>query len=195
MTAQRSRKAPHGKYWFLLIVLATIMMNGIILMIPSCVSPEKPDKHDEPLPDKEQLMEHQSAIVDYESQDIEKYISRMGYHMAKTGTGLRYQIVVHGSGTVEPVAGDLVELAYKVLLLDGTLLYSSDSLGSLKFKVDQSDMASGLHEGVKFMREGDKAVFIMPSHLAYGLTGDGGLISHYKVLVVESELLALKHEK
>lgn len=164
-------------------------------MIPSCVNPGKPDKHAEPLPDKEQLMEHQSAIVGYENEDIEKYINRMGYHMEMTGTGLRYQIVMHGKGTSEPVAGDLVEMAYKVFLLDGTLLYSSDSLGLLKFKVDQSDMASGLHEGVKFMKEGDKAVFIMPSHLAYGLTGDGGLISHYKVLVVESELLSLKHEQ
>jgi FKBP-type peptidyl-prolyl cis-trans isomerase len=39
------------------------------------------------------------------------------------------------------------------------------------------------------MKEGDKAVFIMPSHLAYGLTGDGGRITHYKVLVVEAQLI------
>jgi FKBP-type peptidyl-prolyl cis-trans isomerase len=114
--------------------------------------------------------------------------------MQQTGTGLRYQ-VIQGAGKGSFIStGDEIKMNYRVSLLDGTQLYSSDSSGTIGFIVDKSDMASGLHEGVKFMRPGDKAIFIMPSHLAYGLTGDGGKISHYKILVVEAEVLSSNKE-
>lgn len=143
------------------------------------------------MPEKDELIRHQTEIVSYETADIENYIRRMNYEMKQTGTGLRYQIIEHGTGTDSIIAGDAVRINYNVKLLDGTLLYSSDSTGTFDFTVDKSDAASGLHEGIKFMKEGDRAVFIMPSHLAYGLTGDGGKISHYKVLVVEAHLIKL----
>ena len=161
----------------------------MLLVIPSCSGPTQEKHEDSKLPEKDELIRHQTEIVSYETTDIENYIRRINYDMSKTGTGLRYQIVEHGAGTDSVRAGDDVGIEYKVKLLDGTLLYSSDSTGTFSFTVDKSDAASGLHEGIKFMKEGDKAVFIMPSHLAYGLTGDGGRISHYKVLVVEAQLI------
>jgi FKBP-type peptidyl-prolyl cis-trans isomerase len=42
---------------------------------------------------------------------------------------------------------------------------------------------------LKYLCEGDVAKFIIPSHLAYGLTGDGDLIKHYQVIVVDVKLL------
>ena len=52
-------------------------------------------------------------------------------------------------------------------------------------KVGKSEVASGLQEGLKYLHEGDKAIMIIPSHLAYGLTGDGDKIKQYQVLVVD----------
>jgi FKBP-type peptidyl-prolyl cis-trans isomerase len=161
---------------------------GVLFFLISC-SNSSQQQVAEPFPDQEVLMDRQSEILELENHEINSYISRHGYSMNVTGTGLRYQITEKGKGTDSVRAGDQVKMNYSVSLLDGTLLYSSDSSGVLEFRVDKSDMASGLHEGVKYMMAGDKAVFIMPSHLAYGLTGDGGKITNYNILVVKAELL------
>jgi len=87
---------------------------------------------------------------------------------------------------------DVVKINYKVSLLDGTIVYSSDSTGAMQFKLGKSDVAGGLQEGVKLLHEGDKAIFILPAHLAYGLTGDGDRIKHYATLVIDVELLKIE---
>jgi FKBP-type peptidyl-prolyl cis-trans isomerase len=167
----------------------------VLFFFVSCGNTAEQHQNVDPLPDQEQLMERQGDILELENQEIDSYTSRHGYSMNKTGTGLRYQILEKGSGIDSIMTGDQVKMNYTVSLLDGTLLYSSDSSGVLEFRVDKSDMASGIHEGVKFMKPGDEAVFIMPSHLAYGLTGDGGKVTNYKVLVVNVELLTVIKEE
>ena len=188
MSTNPPKSGTYRKLWFPAVVAGTLTVNSMFLIIPSCGNPDRETESKIEIPEKEELIKHQSDIVSFETADIENYIKRMGYEMQLTGTGLRYQILDEGTGKDSVKTGDEVSLDYKVLLLDGTLLYSSDSSGYFSFRVDKSDAASGLHEGVKYMKEGGKAVFIMPSHLAYGLTGDGGRISHYKVLVVEAHL-------
>ncbi len=42
------------------------------------------------------------------------------------------------------------------------------------------------------LREGDRAVFIMPPHLAAGLPGDGDKIPAHSVIVYEVEVLKLE---
>jgi len=128
-------------------------------------------------------------IVKNESEDIESYISRRNYKMTSTATGLRYMIYSKGNGT-EPVEDDTyATIDYSVSLLDGTKIYDSDSSGAFEIKVGKSEVASGLQEGLKYMKEGDKAIFIVPSHLAYGLTGDGDKIKQYQSLVIDVKLL------
>ena len=61
----------------------------------------------------------------------------------------------------------------------------------LYFKIDKTDIESGVQEGIKKMKEGEKAVFIIPSHLAHGITGDNNKIPPITPLVVDVELLKL----
>ena len=49
-----------------------------------------------------------------------------------------------------------------------------------------------MHEGVKYMHVGDKAVIILPSHLAYGLVGDEHKIPPHASLLYELELLSVR---
>ena len=81
-------------------------------------------------------------------------------------------------------------ITYKVKLLDGTLCYSSDSLGAKTFLVEQDNVESGLHEGIQKLREGDVAMFIIPSHLAHGLLGDESKIPTHASVIYEIELLS-----
>ena len=122
---------------------------------------------------------------------IDSYVKRYNLPVEVTQTGLRYHIYSKGTGTVKAANDNWVTLNYKVSLLDGKAVYSSDSTGALEFQVGKSEIASGLQEGVKLMKTGDKAIFIVPSHLAYGLTGDGDLIKHYESLVIDAELVKI----
>lgn len=137
----------------------------------------------------ETLIMQQKEIMKNESKDIDLYISRRGYKMNTTQTGLRY--LVHSSkqsgDSIRPL--DKVSIDYKVTLLNGDILYSSDSTGEMNITIGRSDIANGLQEGLQLMRTGERALFIIPSHLGYGLTGDGEKVSRYQTLVVEVDSL------
>lgn len=96
--------------------------------------------------------------------------------MTRTGTGLYIQILSPGQGETfrEP---NEVTLSYKTFLLDGTLVYDSDDDGLKTFTVCRSEEIDGLHEAVQLLRPGAKARLVIPSHLAYGVAGDGDRIN------------------
>jgi FKBP-type peptidyl-prolyl cis-trans isomerase len=60
-----------------------------------------------------------------------------------------------------------------------------------EFVIDKSDIESGIQEGIKKMREGDRAKMIIPSHLAHGLVGDLDKIPPLSVIVVDIHLIGL----
>jgi FKBP-type peptidyl-prolyl cis-trans isomerase len=51
---------------------------------------------------------------------------------------------------------------------------------------------SGIHEGIKLMRVGEKSKLVFPSHLAHGLVGDLKDIPPLSPLVVDIELIELQ---
>lgn len=140
---------------------------------------------------KEPLIRANKSIVDKEADKIDKYIRRRNWKMTETGTGLRYLIYQEGSG--EPAEeGQYAKVSYEIRLLDGTICYSSaDDRGPRSFLIGRDNVESGIHEGITYMRVGDRAKFILPSHLAHGLTGDHNKIPPRSVLIVDIELLAL----
>ncbi len=166
-----------------------ILSIGISILIVSCKSPRERQRQPEQADRTEDLIRNQQMIVKEESNEIDSYISRRKLTMNATETGLRYHIYEKGSGLKSVEDENHVLISYKVALLDGSVVYDSDSTGVLEIKIGKSEVASGLQEGLKLMREGDKALFIVPSHLAYGLTGDGDKIKQYQVLVIDVDSL------
>ena len=49
-----------------------------------------------------------------------------------------------------------------------------------------------MHEGIQYLHEGDESVFILTSHLAHGLTGDGNMIPPKASVVYHIKLISLK---
>lgn len=126
-----------------------------------------------------------------ERAQIDGFIERRGWTMLETGTGLRYMIYENGDGALAK-NGQRAEVNYRVSLINGTEIYSSDENGSKEFTIGHDYVESGLHEGILLMKPGDKAIFILPSHLAHGLTGDNDKIPPRSSVVYDIELLALK---
>lgn len=126
-----------------------------------------------------------------ENYDINQFLERhKKWKMIETGTGLRYAIYKHGDGEIA-VSGLNALVNFKITLLDGSLCYSSDSSGAETFLIDRSDVESGLQEGIKYMHVGDKAIFIIPSHLAHGLIGDRDKIPPLQTVIFDIELVDL----
>lgn len=122
---------------------------------------------------------------------IEKYIKRHKWEMQETETGLYYMIYAQTNG-IEIKSGDIVEFSFKTSLMNGDVLYDSDATGNRKMKVDMNQEESGLNEGLKLMKKGEKAYFILPPHLAFGVAGDSYKIPPYAVLVYDIEIVDVK---
>ncbi|MCL2327970.1 MAG: FKBP-type peptidyl-prolyl cis-trans isomerase [Bacteroidetes bacterium] len=136
---------------------------------------------------REKSIEVNKDLVKRLQDTISVFAQKNEWDMQKTGSGLWYAITRSGnSDTIQ--RNDLVQIAYTVSLLNGTLCYSSDSLGVKNIKVGQGGIESGLEEALRLMTLGDSARLLIPPHLAHGLLGDQNKIPalailHYTVVV------------
>ena len=110
-----------------------------------------------------------------------------GYEV--TDSGLRYRILQKGGGD-KPSSGDKVKVHYKGMLTDQTVFDSSYKRNQpIEFSVGIGQVITGWDEGILLLSKGDKAKFIIPSNLAYGEVGAGGVIPPNATLIFEVELL------
>ena len=108
-----------------------------------------------------------------------------------TSSGLRYKITDKGNGN-SAVIGKNVKVHYKGQLIDGTVFDSSFKRNEpIEFTLGIGQVIKGWDEGLALLSEGDKATFIIPSDLAYGETGAGGVIPPNANLIFDVELVSV----
>ena len=107
-----------------------------------------------------------------------------------TPSGLQYKVLREGSGK-SPTATDVVVVNYRGTLINGKEFDSSYKGGQpIEFPLNR--VIPGWTEGVQLMKEGAKYEFFIPSNLAYGPRGAGGVIGPDETLIFEVELLKVK---
>ena len=84
-----------------------------------------------------------------------------------------------------PKFGDQVIYTYSIKNLFGEWIYSMNETNLKTYFVDQEELFSGLREGIKLMRKGEKITFIFPSQMAYGYYGDDNKIDANTPLICE----------
>lgn len=165
-----------------------ICLLTFLFVLFSCTQPTEKktnlDEYDEP------LQKINRYLVKEDSERIENYVARKEWDMKISNTGYWYEIYEHGNG-VQAEIDKIATINYKVELLDGTVCYSSDSLGSKRFKIGKGGVESGLEQGIVLMKVGDKARFIIPPYLGHGLLGDEYKIPPRSVIVYDVELLQI----
>jgi len=110
----------------------------------------------------------------------------------KTDSGLRYKIINKGSGT-KAEKGKMVSVHYKGMLPNGKVFDSSfERKKPIDFQLGVGQVIAGWDEGIQLLQVGDKARFVIPSHIAYGSAGAGGVIPPNATLVFDVELMAVK---
>jgi FKBP-type peptidyl-prolyl cis-trans isomerase FkpA len=135
-------------------------------------------------PGKNELADINQYFVQKDRERIQNYIERKNLSMKESATGLWYCIKKEGTGKFY-TDKDKITIYYKCSLLDGTECYNSDKLGPKEFVLGKSEIEAGLNEGLRLLKPGGEAIFIIPPFLAYGLVGDGKYIPSRSILVYD----------
>ena len=108
-----------------------------------------------------------------------------------TASGLQYKVITMGNGP-KPTATSKVTVKYKGTLIDGTVFDSTDNNGGEPISFGLNTVIKGWTEGLQLMPTGSKFIFYIPSELAYGEQGAGGVIPGGATLIFEIELLSFE---
>jgi FKBP-type peptidyl-prolyl cis-trans isomerase len=139
---------------------------------------------------EDELMDAHKRKVGRETELIEAFIDHNGWEMAKTKTGIRYDIYAKGTG--DSARTDMVaEVDYSVYMLDSMLVETARGETRKLFRIGHDDVVSGLHEAITLMHVGDSARLIIPSYLAYGLSGNQKNIPPNAALLYDITLVGL----
>ena len=139
------------------------------------------------------IRDNSEELKENERRLLEQYLLDNGITQEPTASGL-YFILLEDTVGIEPDVTDIVEFEYTGWLVDdkvfGTTyrsvaeeedIYSSNIVyGPIRLILQ--DALKGLTEGFQLMEEGEKAMMILPSDLAYG-GSTIGIISSYSTLI------------
>lgn len=140
---------------------------------------------------QQKQQEENAKMADINAAAGEQFLLENGKRaeVHTTPSGLQYEIVKQGDGP-RPTAGDSVTVHYTGKLIDGTVFDSSEDRGEpATFGVTQ--VIPGWVEALQLMNVGSRWRLFIPSALAYGPQGAGGLIGPNQTLVFDVELLAI----
>jgi FKBP-type peptidyl-prolyl cis-trans isomerase len=130
----------------------------------------------------EQYKKKAEQIAESESM-LQAFLDQENIKVLPTGSGLYYVELERGKGP-QPQKGQKVKVHYAGRLTNGLPFDDSYSRGRpLEF-----ELGAGRDEGIAMMREGGRAMLIIPYHLAYG-ERETGKIPAYSPLVFEVELV------
>jgi hypothetical protein len=112
----------------------------------------------------------------------------------KTVTGLRYVMLVEGTGETAK-SGDMVSVLYRGAVLNGRVFdENADRDHPFTFRLDRGLVIEGWDQGLQLMKRGSKMLLIIPYELGYGTRGNPPKIGRSATLVFEIEMLDIKHE-
>ena len=139
-----------------------------------------------------ELAKKETKKVSSAKEEGEAFLAenRKKENVKETASGLQYIIEEAGSDT-KPGPTDQVEVHYRGTLLNGTEFDSSYKRNeTIVFGLNQ--VIPGWTEGVQLIGKGGKIKLFIPSNLAYGERGAGGLIPPNSTLIFDVELIDIK---
>lgn len=125
-------------------------------------------------------------------KQAEEAMEKLAAGFDKTESGLRYKIIQKGNGK-QAAKGKTVSVHYKGALENGMEFDSSYKRKQpIDFPLGMGHVIEGWDEGIALLQVGDKARFVIPSHLGYGSRGAGGVIPPDATLIFDVELMDVK---
>ena len=171
-------------------VLSFFLMGMLLSSCGPEQKTEKPEFNKNKV--KQQFIKANQQVVVKENDEMDYY--QKSHHMAfvKTTSGIRYFVYkpsVKGDSITD---GDIITINYTISLLDGTECYSSKTEGIKEIKVGMENVEDGLHKAALYLKSGDKALILIPSHLAHGLLGDSKKIPPQSPILYDLEIISVR---
>ncbi len=135
-----------------------------------------------PKPGGKDMEEVNRYLLRKDREVILNYIERKKLTMTESPTGLWYMIQKPGTGEYLK-DNDRVIMNFECYLLDGTPCYSSSEQGPKDIIIGRTGLEPGMNEGLKLLKRGSEAIFIIPPFLSYGMVGDGKKIPPRSTIV------------
>jgi len=128
-----------------------------------------------------------------EKKILNKYIADSCKDASLVANGM-YCIQIADGNDVTLDSGRVALLNYRGCFLNGRCFDSSFETQPFEYILGTEDqLIAGLAVGVRRMREGEKAKFIIPSHLAFGSSGSStGMVPPFTTVIYEVELLKVQ---
>ncbi len=133
--------------------------------------------------------EEKEKNIEKRRYEEEELIKNIVEGMTKTSSGLWYKIIKN-SIKPKPKNGEMVKVHYTGMLLNGEVFDSSYSRNMpIEFILGAGRVIKGWDEGISLIPIGASAKLVIPSNLAYGDRGAGGVIPPNSTLIFEIEVI------
>lgn len=138
---------------------------------------------------REDLLAFNQEKAEQERMFIDSLVASMHSaampHYVETATGLRVWSYDRLEQLGAPlVLGDTVQWIGELMLTDSTVLSTWTEEEPLRFLWNRSDWPAGFHELAALLADGQRAACLVPSHMAWGLTGYPPLVPQEAVLLL-----------
>lgn len=146
------------------------------------------------LREKEEFLAWIRDFGDYERTVLQNFIDEKKIEVAPTPSGMYFVRTQKGTGKKVEL-GDVITVNYEGKFLNGVFFDSSiKSKQPLEFVYGSEwQVIAGIDEAIGLMNEGDKALVILPSGLAWGDKGSStGIIPPFTSIIYELELVSVK---
>ncbi|MBP5205830.1 MAG: FKBP-type peptidyl-prolyl cis-trans isomerase [Bacteroidales bacterium] len=142
---------------------------------------------------QQEMQAKRDNVVNEEKMKGQKFLeeNKKNPDVKVTESGLQYKVVTLGTGP-KPTATSKVTVKDTGTLLDGTVFDSTEKQGGEPISFGLNQVIRGWTEGLQLMPTGSKFIFYIPSELAYGDQGAGGVIPGGATLIFEIELLSFE---
>lgn len=144
--------------------------------------------------EKEAFLRWIDDFGDYEKTLLKQYLESSKIKARPDSSGM-YHITIKKGNEKGVKLGDTVLVHYEGRFLNGKFFDSTRQRNeAFQFVYGQQwQVIKGMEEAIGIMHEGEKALFIMPSELAFGQTGSStGIIPPFTSLIFEVELVSVK---
>jgi len=144
-------------------------------------------------------------LKEKEVSDINVYINQNNIHVKPTESGLYFIELEKGRGP-SVTSGKSIKVDYSAMFINGEIFETSIRDIAMKYDIFDSTFTyqpfqyrhgdsltiAGWNEGLSYMKQGGRALLIVPSALAYGEEGVEGFIPPFTPLIYTVEILEVK---
>lgn len=112
-------------------------------------------------------LQTEEEVYESEVDSIQAYMQLQDIEAEAYPNGLYYKNLEQGTGPA-PTDNSRVKFHFTRKYLDGTVIETTKGKNPIEVYFQEKKLVKGLEQGLRLMKEGEKALLIMPSKIAFG---------------------------